>query len=507
MLAEGRFTSTGVLETSEVGGPKNQMLESTMLVISDDPSLIELIDDVVRSIEGLKFAVLAGVDAAYSHEPWDDVSLVLIHLRRQGPTSEVTRLLRMVSAARRPVATLVVGDEYDADRALTLLRLGAAEYLARPLDISRLSYLLDVLTIRTRNASPARVASAVEAHHRFGRDPYGPIFDDVTPENDQLMGQVRRVAPQDTTILLSGETGTGKTRLATLIHELSPRRNEPFLVINCGALAPDVIESELFGHVEGAFAGAERDRTGKFAEVGRGTLFLDEIDSLPMTVQAKLLRVVEDRMFEVLGSSKSLPLRARLVAASNRPLEQEVAAHRFRSDLYYRLNVIGFHLPPLCERREIIPALASKFIAEFAARHRSEADSISDDALRMLEDYDWPGNIRELRNLVERAVALSHGNEIQVGDLPDSIARPGRDSLSQGFYIPSTIPVPSMASSTLAEIKRDAELARITEALEKHSNNRLRAASELGISRMTLYKKLYKYGLMQPGPASRDGVA
>ena len=477
-----------------------------MLVISDDPSLVESVDDVVRSIGDLKVAVLPGIEGAYTYRSWEQVVLVAIHLKRRGPSSDAVRLLRMISAAKRPVATLVVGEHDDEDQASTLLRLGAADYLCRSLDMARLAYLVDVLTVRARNA-PTTTTSSIEGPGRVDQVDPGPIFDDLAQDNDPLMSQVRRVAPQDTTILLSGETGTGKSRLAHLIHELSPRHHGPFLVINCGALSVSQVEGEMFGHARGSSSAAERGRLGKFAEVGRGTLFLDEIDCLPMTVQSKLLRVIEDREFEAAGSGETIPVRARLIAASNRSLEQEVAAHRFRSDLFYRLNVIGFRLPPLRERRGVISALVAKFIAEFAARHRGEVASISGEALRALEHHDWPGNIRELKNLVQRAVTLCPGREIRLKDLPDSIARPARDSRAHSAHRTATISVSTMPSSTLAEIKRDAELARITEALEKHSNNRLRAASELGISRMTLYKKLYKYGLMQPSTATRGGVA
>jgi transcriptional regulator with PAS, ATPase and Fis domain len=295
------------------------------------------------------------------------------------------------------------------------------------------------------------------------------------------MEQVQRVAPQLTTLLLTGETGTGKTRLARLIHDLSPRRDKPFQVLNCGGLAANLIESEMFGHVKGAFTGADRDRTGKFAEAGCGTLLFDEIDLLSPTLQAKLLQAVEERVFEPVGSNKSLPLQARLIVATNRPLEQEVAAGRFRSDLYYRLNVVAFYLPPLRERASVIRAMVSQFISEFATRNGAQVYGIAPAALQALEGYHWPGNVRELRNIVERAVALCPGQEIQLEDLPEAIRPVGPAPATEG---------------TLSQTKEEAESARISNALEKHGNNRLRAAAELGISRMTLYKKLHKYGLL-----------
>jgi len=304
----------------------------------------------------------------------------------------------------------------------------------------------------------------------------------------EMIEQVRRVAPQDTTILLGGETGSGKTRLAGVIHRLSPRRDKPLLTVNCGALAANLIESEMFGHVKGAFTGADTNRIGKFTEVGRGTLFLDEIDCLPPVLQAKLLRAVEDRVFEPVGSNKTQPLQARLISASNRPLDQEVASGRFRADLYYRLNVVAFNLPPLRERVEGIPHLATSFLAEFGRRAGRLGLTIAPEALRALEAHSWPGNIRELRNVIERAVALSDGPSIQIEDLPDTFRDPG-----------PTITLklePPPSQSTLAAFKDEVERAQITAALVRSGNNRLRAAAELGISRMTLYKKLHKLGLI-----------
>jgi two-component system, NtrC family, response regulator AtoC len=475
------------------------MLDTIMLVISDDSSFIDSVGDAVRSIGGLKVAKVAEIEQATSCDSWDRVALVLIHLKRSGTDSGVVRLLRMISGARRPVATLVVADQQDADQALSLLRLGVADYLVRPVDPARLAHLADVLTVRAREAALGQPASRPPKNDLESAE---SLADDQGDET--LMTQVRRVAPQDATILLGGETGTGKTRLARRIHELSSRKCEPFVVINCGSWNAGRLESELFGHALGSTETPRKDRAGKIAEVGRGTLFLDEIDGLPMSIQPRLLRVVEDRLLEAPVGSKTVPVRARLIAASNRDLEHQVEVGSFRSDLYYRLNVIGFQLAPLRERRGDIPSLVSRFVAEFSANLGRNVDSISAPALGVLEVYDWPGNIRELRNTIERAVSLAQDREIQVGDLPEAINRRGLSAIKRGSFQPSAARVAAGVTSTLAEIKRDAELARITEALEKHSNNRLRAAGELGISRMTLYKKLYKYGLMHQTRGAHD---
>jgi two-component system response regulator HydG len=307
----------------------------------------------------------------------------------------------------------------------------------------------------------------------------------------ELREQLLRVIPQDMTLLLAGESGTGKTRLARIIHELSPRRNEPFLVVDCGSLSVTLIESELFGHVRGAFTGADRDRSGKLAAAGRGTLLLDEINALPLSLQVKLLRAVDERVFEPVGANKVLPLRARLMAASNAPLEDEVAAAKFRADLYYRLNVVSFYLPPLRERRTAVASLARTFLAEFAARNRPDLQGFAHETLTALESYDWPGNVRQLRNVVEGAAALCPGPDLLVSDLPEPIRCRPPGVASWGAVADNAEP----SNPTLAQTKAQAEVLRITEVLRRNGNNRVRAAAELGISRMGLYKKLHKYRL------------
>lgn len=311
-----------------------------------------------------------------------------------------------------------------------------------------------------------------------------------------LEDHVNRVAGNTTTVLLGGETGTGKTRLARLIHDRSPRRHLPFLVVNCAALSENLIESEMFGHVRGAFTGADRDRTGKFLEVGAGTLFLDEIDSLPGSVQAKLLRVIEDRMFEAVGSNQVESFRARLIAASNLCLEREVAAGRFRADLFYRLNVITFELPPLRERRPSIPTMAEAFLAEFSRRDGRAPARLDADALQLLTSYRWPGNIRELRNVLERAWVLRQSSVITREELPLSIVQAPEYSDFASPSPASSIPArAAMDSGTLAEARDIFEREQILQALREHNNNRSRVARNLGISRVTLYKKLHKHGI------------
>ncbi|HEV3168582.1 MAG TPA: sigma-54 dependent transcriptional regulator [Isosphaeraceae bacterium] len=485
------------------------MLDSKMLLICTDPSLIKTVQRVTSSINNLHLGVISEIDAACSHLEDPELGLFIVHITHESNISEVTRLLRSIAATGLPIPLLILSDHYQADQALSLLRLGAVDYLSRPLDLRRLAYLVDVLTVRARcvgvggRHSSDALPEPTPVQTLGEQEPflYYPYAD-----MGRMMDQVRTVAPQDTTVLLSGETGTGKTHLARLIHELSPRSDQPFLVINCGALSSGLIESEMFGHVKGAFTGADRDRVGKFSEVARGTLLLDEIDALPLALQAKLLRAVEERIFEPVGSNKSQTIRARLIAASNRSLDQEAAEGRFRSDLYYRLNVVGFTLPPLRHRPWTIAPLANQYIGEFSARNGRDVRGMTAEVLRLLEAYAWPGNVRELRNVIERAVALCPAPEIQADDLPAAIrpqsGNPTATATPQAAE-PSThspeLSRPPGNRSTLTATKEEAEIARITEALEKHGNNRLRAAAELGISRMTLYKKLRKYNLFGMG--------
>lgn len=463
------------------------MPKLTALLISRDLSLIE----TVQQFGNVALQEFPTIAAAHSQLHCAEVTLVLIHVPRDGEEQGTRELVASLARMRPECVILVLSDEYRNEQAVAMLRTGATDYFGLPGDVKKLAYLFEVLAAKAEERGPA-ASSPSTLPFPTRRESLSFM---LSPEIVEVMDQVRKVVAKDATLLLTGETGTGKTRLARHIHELSPRRKQPFLIVDCGALSANLVESEMFGHVKGAFTDASRDRTGKFFAVGEGTLLLDEINALPLCLQSKLLRAVEERVFEPVGSNRVQPLKARIIAASNTPLEQEVRAGNFRADLYYRLNVVGFTLPPLRERPAAIAPLTNRFLAEFVGRIGNDLRGIESEALQRLASYDWPGNIRELRNVIERAVALSRSAEIRVEDLPE-ILRCNTPRVAARAFAPATAGSPETSKGSLAQVKEEAEILRVTDALRKHGNNRVRAAAELGISRMALYKKLHKYGLI-----------
>ena len=307
-----------------------------------------------------------------------------------------------------------------------------------------------------------------------------------TPSLAPLVKRVALAASYDVTVLLTGETGTGKTYLARLVHDCSARSGQRFLTVPCGALSANLVDSELFGHVKGAFTGAADTRQGKFAAAGDGTILLDEIDALGLEQQAKLLRVVETGEYEMVGSNDTHLCRARIIVASNWDIEEAVECGKFRQDLYYRLNVFAFHLPPLRERVEDIAPLVGGQVFRFSEKFGKELCAISPDVLVALQCHPWPGNIRQLENVVQQAVLVSTGPELLPAHLPP---------LVREYAAPHSQPA-GAAPESLRRSREGNERLLIQQVLAKYGHSRARAAQALGISRVTLYKKMKKYGLM-----------
>lgn len=309
----------------------------------------------------------------------------------------------------------------------------------------------------------------------------------LTPSLLPLADQVALAACHDVTVLLNGETGTGKTYLARLIHENSPRRQHRLMTIPCGAISANLIESEFFGHVKGSFTGADRHKIGKFEAVGEGTLLLDEIDTLGLEQQATLLRVIETGEFEPVGGNETHHCKARLIVASNIDLEKAVALGKFRADLYFRLNVMSFHLPPLRERLSDIEPLARGMAVRFARKFNKDLYDIHSETLAALEAFAWPGNLRQLENVIQHAVLMCSQEELLPLHLPAALQE----------IAPPTFEEEPFASDTLHQQRDLAERGVIQRALVSNAFNRTRAADALGISRVTLYKKMKKYGLLK----------
>jgi NtrC-family two-component system response regulator AlgB len=440
---------------------------ASILIVDDEKNIREHLATYLR---GLGHQVETAADGAAALAALDrrEVDVVFSDVRMAG--IDGLALLREIRQ-RRPEAVVVLMTAYaTVQGAVEAMRAGAYDYLVKPFSLDEVGLLLArVLEVQGLRRENRRLRRVVEQP---------PLLESASPAMQRALATARQVAASDVTILLTGESGTGKNVLAAAIHAWSPRHSGPFVTISCTTLAEHLLESELFGHVKGAFTGAWKDKPGRLAAAAGGTVFLDEVGELPLELQAKLLRFLEEHRFERVGGDETIEIDARVIAATNRDLEAEVRAGRFREDLFFRLNVVGIRLPPLRERPEDLPQLIEHVLAALAARHRRGRLRLAADARAALAAYRWPGNVRELVNALERAVVLSAGDTIEAEHLPD------------GVLAPPAAAAPPDAALSLEELERRHIVQVLAESATLEE-----AAARLGINPTTLWRKRKRYGI------------
>jgi DNA-binding NtrC family response regulator len=459
-------------------------IKGRILVVDDDRAACALLADGLAA-EGFESEWRLSGDEALTAVEANAFDAVITDLNMQGMKG--TEVCRRVAALRPGTPVLVVTAFGSMDAAVEALRAGAYDFITKPFEIEAVAHTLErALAHRALEQEVQRLRRAVDETKRFGR------LLGASPAIREVYDLIERIADSESTVLVTGESGTGKEVVAHELHERSRRAGGPFVAINCAAMPEPLLESELFGHVKGAFTDAKTAKQGLLVGATGGTLFLDEIGDMPTGLQPKLLRALQERTVRPVGGTSEVSFNARVVAATNRDLETAVSDGRFREDLYYRINVINVALPPLRARGGDILLLAQAFSEELSARAGKDIVGLSREASERLMGYDWPGNVRELSNCIERAVALARGEQIEVADLPDRIRR----HESRHVLIASNDPTDLVP---LEEMERRYVL-RVLEAVK---GNKSMAAKILGLSRKTLYRRLEEYGV-EPGGAVSD---
>ena len=471
--------------------------EELRLLIVDDEEAARY--GMRRALGGFGYSIeeAGSVEAARACMQKVQPDLLLLDVNLPG--SRGLDFLRELHTAEESGPLVILITAHGSERmAVEAIKAGAHDYLAKPFEVDDLRLAVknasETITLRRENRSLRRRIE-IEGAQR------GPLTG-ASAAMERVRSLIEKVAETDATILVRGESGTGKELVARQIHEQSTtRRRGAFVAVNCAALPSELIESELFGHEKGAFTGAAARRQGKFEQANGGTLFLDEIGDMSTNVQAKLLRALEERRIERLGGNESIPVDVRIVSATHRPLEQEIAAGNFRADLFYRLRVVTIEIPPLRERREDIPVLAENFARLASERYGLPERALAPSALRRLLEYEWPGNVRELRNVIERATILAEGEELTARDLPEEINKDkdkdngkaevdtplSRTEETGGLLVPFT--------ADFREDRREFERRYIARCLDESGGNVTRAAAMLGMHRQSLQHKLRELGL------------
>jgi two-component system response regulator HydG len=465
-------------------------MERRILIIDDDRSMCEVLESELRRREFEVASANSAQDALALFER-EDFGLVITDVNMAGMTG--VDLCRQLVARREDMPVIVITAYANMETAVAAIRAGAYDFVTKPFDMDELALTIErALRHRALREEVKRLRKAVDGTQRF---------DDIlgtSPAMLKMCELVTRVADTETTVLITGESGTGKELVAKALHSKSGRREGPFVAINCAAMPESLLESELFGHVKGAFTDARTSRPGLFIKASKGTLFLDEIGEMPAGMQAKLLRALQERTVRPVGGDQEQPFDARIMAATNRDLETEVEERRFREDLFYRINVVRIHVPPLRARGSDILVLAQHFLERYAAQSRRPVVGMTSAAADKLLSYPWPGNVRELQNCIERAVALAQFDQIGVDDLPEKI----KDYKTARISVESNDPAELLP---MEEVER----RYILKVLEAVGGNKTLAAQVLGFDRRTLYRKLDRVREPAPGrerPASSDRI-
>jgi len=441
-----------------------------ILVVDDDADMRGLLSDVLES-DGYRVGTAESGEKALQALAEEQYDLVLTDLRMKGMLG--TALLSEIKHRYPDTGVILMTAFGTVETAIEAMKGGAMDYLIKPVKTD------DVLRTAGRAAREVQLRREVTHLRRevYKEYSFHQILGKSRPMQE-VFELIRRVADSPSNLLITGESGTGKELVAKAIHYNSDRRDRPFVAVNSAAIPEQLLESELFGHMRGAFTDAKADRPGLFEEAQKGTLFLDEISELPLMLQAKLLRAIQEREIRRVGSTKSIPVDVRIIAATNLNLADEVKAKHFREDLYYRLNVIEIRLPPLRDRRDDIPLLVETFLHKCAKANRKPLQGISESSLALLIDYSWPGNVRELENIIERAVTLARREKIMPEDLPATVQGSRGDRRVLDDAAERTLPL------------QEVEWEYIKKILEKTGGNKYQAAQALGIDRKTLYRKL-----------------
>ena len=446
-----------------------------ILIADDQPDVIEALRLLLKG-EGYQTEAVsspAGILNALESNDFDVLLMDLNYTRDTTSGQEGLDLLGRIPSIDGSLPIVVMTAWGSVELAVEAMRRGARDFVPKPFDNAR---LLAIVRTQIELSDALRKGQRLEAENRLLRTDGRPVMIAESAAMEPVLQLISRVGPSDANVLITGEPGTGKEVVAQTLHAVSPRSSKAMVTVNAGGLAEGVFESELFGHVKGAYTDARADRVGRFELADGGTLFLDEIANVPMNLQAKMLRVLEVGHLERVGSSRTVKVDVRVISATNANVHEEVVAGRFREDLLFRLNTIEIHLPPLRDRRDDIPLLASHFLAQHARRYRKNLIGFDHPAMQAMLEHGWQGNVRELNHVVERAVLMAQDNQVRQGDLA---LRTGREASKR------------LDDMSLEEV----ECFLIKKALSRYHGNVSHAASALGLSRSALYRRLQRYGL------------